>query len=45
VLIVAKLEEYAYAEATAIAVVLLVASFVMLVLINLAQRWSRRNET
>ena len=45
VLIVAKLEEYAYAEATAIATVLLVFSFVTLVVINLAQRWSRKNET
>ena len=42
VLIVAKLEQFAYAEATAIAVVLLVISFVMLVLINLLERWSSR---
>ena len=41
VLIVAKLEEFAYAEATAIAVVLLVMSFSLLVLINLLERWSR----
>jgi sulfate/thiosulfate transport system permease protein len=42
VLIVARLEEFAYAEATAIAVVLLVISFTMLVLINLLERWSQR---
>jgi sulfate transport system permease protein len=40
VLIVARLEEFAYGEATAIAVVLLVASAAMLVVINLAERWS-----
>ena len=40
VLIVARLEEFAYGEATAIAVVLLVISFAMLVLINLLERWS-----
>lgn len=42
VLIVARLEEFAYAEATAIAVVLLVMSFTMLILINLLERWSSR---
>jgi len=42
VLIVARLEEFKYAEATAIAVVLLVISFVMLVLINLLERWSNQ---
>jgi sulfate/thiosulfate transport system permease protein len=42
VLIVARLEEFAYGEATAIAVVLLIISFSMLVLINFLQRWSRR---
>jgi sulfate transport system permease protein len=42
VLIVARLEEFAYAEATAIAVVLLVISFSMLVLINILERWSSR---
>ena len=42
VLIVARLEEFAYGEATAIAVVLLVVSFSMLVLINLLERWSER---
>jgi sulfate/thiosulfate transport system permease protein len=42
VLIVARLEEFAYREATAIAVVLLVVSFVLLALINLLERWSKR---
>jgi sulfate transport system permease protein len=42
VLIVARLEEFAYAEATAIAVVLLAASLVMLVAINLLERYSDR---
>jgi sulfate/thiosulfate transport system permease protein len=44
ILIVARLEEFAYSEATAIAVVLLVISFLMLVLINLLERWSMRHE-
>lgn len=43
VLIVSRLEEYAYAEAAAIAVVLLAFSFVLLVLINLLERWSQRH--
>jgi sulfate transport system permease protein len=42
VLIVARLEEYAYAEATALAVVLLAMSFVVLIAVNLLERWSRR---
>jgi sulfate transport system permease protein len=41
-LIVERLEEFAYAEASAIAVVLLAASFLMLVPINLLDRWSKR---
>jgi sulfate/thiosulfate transport system permease protein len=41
-LIVIKLEQYDYTGATAIAVVMLVASFAMLLLINLLQWWSRR---
>lgn len=44
ILIVARLEEFAYAEATAIAVVLLVISLGLLVLINLLERWSTRHE-
>ena len=42
ILIVARLEEFAYGEATAIAVVLLVISFSMLLLINVLESWSRR---
>jgi sulfate transport system permease protein len=41
-LIVEQLEQFRYAEATAIAVVLLAASFLLLVPINLLERWSRR---
>lgn len=44
ILIVARLEEFAYGEATAIAVVLLILSFAMLVLINRLERWSQRHE-
>jgi len=44
ILIVARLEEFAYGEATAIAVVLLVIAFTMLVLINVLERWSTRHE-
>lgn len=43
VLIVARLEEFAYAEATAIAVVLLIMSFSLLFVINLLERWSKRH--
>jgi sulfate transport system permease protein len=42
VLIVARLEEFSYREATAIAVVLLIVSFVLLAMINLLERWSKR---
>ena len=42
ILIVARLEEFAYGEATAIAVVLLAISFSMLLLINVLEGWSRR---
>jgi len=41
-LIITKLEQYDYAGATAIAVVMLVASFAMLLTINLMQVWSGR---
>jgi len=41
-LIVTKLEQYDYAGATAIAVVLLMASFAILLAINLIQRWALR---
>ena len=43
ILIVARLEEFAYGEATAIAVVLLVISLVLLILINLLEGWTRRH--
>jgi sulfate transport system permease protein len=39
-LIITKLEQYDYTGATAVAVVMLVASFVLMLLINLLQRWS-----
>jgi sulfate transport system permease protein len=42
VLIVSRLEQFAYGEATAIAVVLLGMSFIVLVAINLLERWSSR---
>ena len=42
-LIVARLEQFAYSEATAIAVVLLAMSFSLLVVINLLERWSKRH--
>ena len=41
-LIITKLEQYDYAGATAIAVVMLVASFVLLLAINRLQSWSTR---
>lgn len=40
--IVTKLEQYDYAGATAIAVVMLLASFLMLLTINLLQAWTRK---
>jgi sulfate transport system permease protein len=43
-LIVTKLEQYDYAGATAIAGVMLIASFAMLLLVNLLERWARRAE-
>ena len=41
-LIVTKLEQYDYAGATALSVVMLVISFILLLIINLLQWWSRR---
>lgn len=41
-LIITKLEQYDYAGATALAVVMLVISFILLLIINLLQWWSRR---
>lgn len=40
--IITKLEQYDYAGATAIAVVMLVASFILLLAINLLQAWTRK---
>ncbi len=40
--IITKLEQYDYAGATAIAVVMLVVSFILLLTINLLQAWTRR---
>jgi sulfate/thiosulfate transport system permease protein len=40
--IIGKLEQYEIAGATAVAVVMLVASFVMLLVINALQAWQRR---
>ena len=41
-IIVGKLEQYDYAGATAVAVVMLVISFVLLLVINALQAWQRR---
>jgi sulfate transport system permease protein len=41
-LIIVKLTEYDYVGATAIATIMLVISFVILLLVNLIQAWSRR---
>jgi sulfate transport system permease protein len=41
-LIITKLEQYDYTGATAIAAVMLVASFVLLLAINLLQAWTRK---
>lgn len=42
-IIISKLEQYDYAGATAVAVVMLVISFVLLLLINALQAWQRRH--
>jgi len=44
-LIMSKLEQFDYAGATAIAVVMLLASFLMLLTVNILQRWSSRRLT
>ncbi|WP_136513386.1 sulfate ABC transporter permease subunit CysT [Geomonas edaphica] len=41
-LIITKLEQYDYAGATAVAVVMLLVSFMLLLVLNLLQKWSRR---
>lgn len=43
-LIITKLEQYDYAGATAIAVVMLVMSFVLLLAINALQAWARKRQ-
>jgi sulfate transport system permease protein len=43
-LIITKLEQYDYAGATGIALVMLAASFVLLLGINSLQWWSRRHQ-
>ena len=43
-LIITKLEQYDYVGATALAVVMLIISFVLLLIINGLQWWSRRRE-
>jgi sulfate transport system permease protein len=43
-LIITKLEQYDYAGATSIAVVMLVAAFALLLLINLLQAWARKRQ-
>jgi sulfate/thiosulfate transport system permease protein len=43
-LIVIKLEQFDYAGATALAVVMLAASFTLLLLINVLQRWASRRQ-
>ncbi len=42
-IIIGKLEQYDYAGATAVAVVMLVVSFLLLLVINGLQAWQRRN--
>ena len=43
-LIITKLEQYDYAGATSIAVVMLVAAFLLLLMINLLQAWARKRQ-
>ncbi|KWR88701.1 sulfate ABC transporter permease subunit CysT [Cupriavidus sp. IDO] len=44
-MIYSKLEQYDYAGATAVAVVMLVISFALLLLINLLQAWTRHHQS
>lgn len=44
-LIITKLEQYDYAGATALAALMLVISFVLLLIINILQRWSSARHT
>jgi len=43
-LIVIKLEEFEYEQATAIAVAMLIASLLLLFLINVLQAWGRKRQ-
>lgn len=43
-MIMSKLEQYDYSGATAIAVVMLLVSFLFLIIINMIQAWSRKHE-
>ena len=43
-LIITKLEQYDYAGATSIAVVMLVSAFALLLLVNLLQAWARKRQ-
>jgi sulfate transport system permease protein len=43
-LIITKLEQYDYAGATAIAVVMLVSAFVLLLAVNSLQAWTRKRQ-
>jgi sulfate transport system permease protein len=43
-MIMTKLEQYQYADATAIAVVMLLASFGLMLLINGLQLWTQRRQ-
>jgi sulfate/thiosulfate transport system permease protein len=44
-LIITKLEQYDYAGATALAALMLIISFVLLLAINLLQRWAARHQS
>lgn len=44
-LIITKLEQYDYAGATAVALMMLIASFILLFIINLLQWWTRRRHS
>ncbi|MDQ0196192.1 sulfate ABC transporter permease subunit CysT [Paenibacillus wynnii] len=44
-LIMSKLEQYDYAGATAVALILLLISFLMLLVINTLQRWARKTSS
>jgi sulfate transport system permease protein len=43
-IIIGKLEQYDYAGATVVGTAMLAASFLLLLAINLLQRWTRRRQ-